>query len=31
MGIKSSHIGVVDGFRSKGVEVETDIEDRKQF
>jgi len=24
-------LGVVDGFRSKGVEAETDIEDRKQF
>ena len=24
-------LGVVDGFRSKGVGAETDIEDRKQF
>jgi uncharacterized protein len=24
-------LGVVDGFRSKGVEAEADIEDRKQF
>ena len=24
-------LGVVDGFKSKGVEGETDIEERKQF
>ena len=27
----ANFIDFVDGFRSKGVEAETDIEDRKQF